>query len=453
MGKLFVICTMIVLPIAGCAKEERKSTPPASAMPDVVAKTAVLANIANTEQPSAVDSASGDKPMFQVVFSARGDAVAYVTKVADRFRVVYNGKVGRPIESLDVILLSPDGRRIAYSGVPDGKWRMVVDDTVGVPSDAVGAPVFSPDSRHIAYAARSGERWRMVVDGLTSAECKGYSGRPVFSADSRKIAYVEKMDDKGATRLVISDLAFKSQQINDASGAQLLANEAKTSLAAVRNDKGKQRVIQLGFDKPGAINEGPRYDAISNLAFGDDSVSVAYVAERDGNRFLVLNGKEAPLPDGNVSAPPVVRPDGKDAGVIMESGGRFFLYQAFSHDSVKENGNGYEEAVNLAYSRDGRQHAFVARKGNGWFVVVNGKEGEALDRAVTPKFSPDGKYLVYRARKDGKRFVVVADTSGTTIRHHPSYEQVFDVQFTTDGKSLAYGVKDGQKLIWKVEVL
>ena len=66
-------------------------------------------------------------------------------------------------------------------------------------------------------------------------------------------------------------------------------------------------------------------------------------------------------------------------------------------------------------------------------------------------FSPDGKFIVYRARKAGKRFVVVADTNGKTIRRHPSYEQVFQPVFTDDGKSVAYGVKDGNELWWKVE--
>jgi WD40 repeat protein len=86
-------------------------------------------------------------------------------------------------------------------------------------------------------------------------------------------------------------------------------------------------------------------------------------------------------------------------------------------------------------------------------VVVNGVEGAAFDRVISPKFSPNGKYLVYRARKDGKRFVVVAKKGGKIIRQHPAYEQVFDVEFTADGKSVAYGVKDGQKLVWQVESL
>ena len=113
----------------------------------------------------------------------------------------------------------------------------------------------------------------------------------------------------------------------------------------------------------------------------------------------------------------------------------------------------YDEAVNLVYSKDARFYAYAARKGRNWFVVVNGKEGPAFDRVVTPLFSPDSKYLVYRARKNGKRFVVIADISGKTIQLHPAYEQVHQTVFTPDGKPVAYGVKDGRRLIWKVEKL
>jgi hypothetical protein len=48
--------------------------------------------------------------------------------------------------------------------------------------------------------------------------------------------------------------------------------------------------------------------------------------------------------------------------------------------------------------------------------------------------------------------LVVADTTtGKTIKQHPAYEQVFQPVFTADGKSVVYGVKDGNKLIRKVE--
>jgi len=60
---------------------------------------------------------------------------------------------------------------------------------------------------------------------------------------------------------------------------------------------------------------------------------------------------------------------------------------------------------------------------------------------------------VYRARQDNKRFVVVADTNGTILKRHQGYDQVFETVFTADGKSVAYGVKDGNQIVWKVEKL
>jgi hypothetical protein len=49
--------------------------------------------------------------------------------------------------------------------------------------------------------------------------------------------------------------------------------------------------------------------------------------------------------------------------------------------------------------------------------------------------------------------VVVAGLDGKTIRQLAVHEQVFPVLFTADGRSVAYGVKDGRQLSWKVEAL
>ena len=116
-------------------------------------------------------------------------------------------------------------------------------------------------------------------------------------------------------------------------------------------------------------------------------------------------------------------------------------------------GKSYDDAAGVIVSSDGGTSAFIACRGEKCFVVANDSEGPLFDRVVSPKFSPDGKFLVYRVRKDGKRFVVVADSSGKVLQQHPAYEMVFDVSFTADGKSVAYGVKNGQQLLWKVEKL
>ena len=443
------LCATLLLSMSGCEKERQKAeVSPLSAEYAVSAATTLLATIQDQEKSKAVASSPVNNPSLAVVFSEQGKGVAYVLQSAGKSHIVHNGKAGRPVTGIDQIALSPDGRRIAYSAQIDGKWRMVIDDKTGMDSDEVGEPVFSPDSRHIAYEARTGDKWHIVLDDRMNAIGMSHNIRPIFSADSNKIAYVEKINDKGALRLIVSELTFKTRKIIEFSGDQLLANKERTRLAAVKQNNKRQRVIQFSFDRPDDAAEGPLYDAINNIAFGANGGALSYVGVKAGKRYLVLNDKEEALPEGELPFLPVVRPDQKGAGIIMINAGRYFLHQGFYRDnSAKKH---YEEAADLVYSKDGR-YAFAAREGNNWFIVVNGKEGPVFDRVVTPVFSPDGKLLIYRARKDGKRFVVVADAYGKTIRQHPSYEQVFPVVFTAEGKSVAYGVKDGNKLIWKVE--
>ena len=47
-------------------------------------------------------------------------------------------------------------------------------------------------------------------------------------------------------------------------------------------------------------------------------------------------------------------------------------------------------------------------------------------------------------RVNGKRFVVIADAQGRTIREHPQYESVWDVNFAPDGKLAGYGGEDSR---------
>ncbi len=313
-----VICALIFLSVLGCEKERPKTQmPPSLAGDEVLAVTTLLSTIEAREKPEGFDPSSGNNSPLVVVFNDRGRGVAYVARKEGTLHIVHNGKAGRLVAAVDQLSISPDGKRIAYSSQIEGKWRMVLDDKVGVLSDEVNDPVFSPDSRHVAYQARIAEKWHMVVDDTMSPGCLSYLGNPQFSADSTKIVYVEKNDDKGQMQLIVSDLAFKTQSKKKFTGGQLIANADKTRIAAVKITGKKQSVIEFSFDRPDAVKEPLYYEAVSRLVFGSDGVSLAYVAERGGTRLLVLNGKEERLIDGDLTSPPVVRPDNKGVGALM----------------------------------------------------------------------------------------------------------------------------------------
>ncbi|MBI5740786.1 MAG: hypothetical protein HZA16_08690 [Nitrospirae bacterium] len=455
------VCIVILLTAAACSRNEQEpKTKLSSTGNEVVGETALLSTIATDENPSrpnaflghsAETSVQGRPEYFHIVFNEKGRGVAYIAERSGKSYVSFNGRPGKSYQGIGAMSVSPDGMRIAYGAQAGEKWRMVVDGSEGTFFDEVGEPLFSDDSRHIAYQARSGDKWRMVLDGKMSAECASFYGRPYFSNDSNEILYVENTEEGGKVRLIVSDLLFKDQQVKTLRAGLVAVNRDKSRIAVSFERNGKQGVMEFSFAETEKVKEGRQYDAVLDLAFASDGVSTVYIALGGGKRLIVINDREEPLPDGETTGQPVVSRDNNTAGIIMSSGDGFFLHEAFVKDGAKKKK--YEEAADLVYGRDGGMHAYTARRGDKWFVVVNGKEGPEFDRVVTPALSTDGKYLVYRARKDGGRFVVVADPDGRTLNRHPAYEQVFQPVFTADGKSIAYGVKDGNKLIWKVEKL
>lgn len=444
----------VVLLQAGCStKETEKHKAPHIA--SVLATTTLLATVAEDDKPQSLAPPSGlgihpsPATMFQFIFSEQGGGVAYVVQRNGKSHVVHNGMSGKEYKTVGDVSLSPDGKRIAYGALVDGKWRMVVDGKEGVPFNTVRLPQFSPDGLHVAYQAMSEDKWYVVMDTKSNSGTDKRYLRHEFSGDSSRIAYIDDVDDSNRGRLVVCDLSFNNQVVVANSVSSMLTNADKSRIAAVVASNNSQMVIYFSFDRPESSRKGAVYDTVQNISFGPDGRSLAYNATRAGKPLMVFNGRELSLPDGVMAGVPVIHPDKKSVGSLMFSNGAAFMQEM--PNGKKEVA--FESADSLVYSADGRSHAYTAQKGDSWLVVVNGNEGPAFDRVVTPKFSPDSKFLVYRARKSGRRFVVAADTNGNTIKTFPEYEQVFDVQFTSDGKSVAYGVKDGQQLIWKVDAL
>jgi hypothetical protein len=450
---------LVSLSVACSRDADKPRAPQVSASAPSVAPTVlgttVLATIPDDAAPPSIPlPARGPHPVapsgqLEFIFGEQGGGVAFVSERDGKLQVIHNGRAGKWYEVVADVILSADGKRCAYGALADGKWRIVVDGVEGPGFNRVELPVFSPDGAHVLYQAMAGERRHLVLDGKVNAGTRTRYARTYgFNADSSRIAFVDDVDDRDEGRLVVSDLAFKTQAVVDPAVREVIWNPDKSRLAAVAASGEGRRVVVADMEKPDGVTRGQSDDSVDGLAFGPDGLSVAYVTQRSGARFLVLNGREEPLP-ADLAGPLVIRPGGRAVGALVVSGGATAFRQFFADGAKPEAG--YEEAEGLTYSGDGRLHAYAARRGTKWSVVVNGKEGPPFDRVVTPQFSADGRIVAYRARKDGRRFVVVADLDARTVRQHPPFEQVFPVRFTDEGRSLAYGVKDGRQLAWKVE--
>ena len=450
------------LALSGCRcgkPEPVRGAPPPVAAAAVADKPAVLATLPGEEAARADSSPTGPgphvakaAPEFEFHFSELGGGVAWAAEKGSGFQVVHNGKAGKVHAAVGSIALSPDGRRCAHAAQVGETWRMVVDGTEGQGFAEVQSPVFSPDGAHLAYQAKVGERWHLVVDGTMNEGTRTRFLGQEFSGDSARIAFIDEADDQGFGRLVVSDLAFKAPVIVDGKSSELVVNAGRTrgAVASASGGAGQAQLVSFTFERPAEPVRGPKFEALSQLAFGPDGRSIAYLGERAGQSFMVLDGKEEVLPPGQYFGPLAIRPDGNAVGIFLLEGEAVRLHQSFLPGGAGQVAPGGGDG--LTYSSGGASAYATSRAGK-HFVVVEGREGPTFDRVVSPRFTPDGRLVVYRARQDGKRFVVVADLAGKTIRQHPSYEQVFPVQFTADGRAVAYGVKDGLRLRWVVEPL
>jgi len=445
---------------AGCKAQapDPARTPRPAAMA-VSAEPEVLAELEEDDPAPASRGAAGShaaapaRPGPEFTFAELGGGVTWTVERGGTFRVFYNGRPGPAYAEVKEVALSRDGRRHAYPARVGDRWRMVVDGKQQAAFEDIEWPRFSPDGAHLLYQAKQGPTWRLVVDGIVGGENPMEFPKHDFGGGSTRVVFIDRLDGQGYGRLVSSSLDFKDQVVVDPRVAGATLSADRTRLAAVVASEGRQRILTVEFDRLDQARRGKAYDEILAPEFARDGVSLAYFATRAGQRLLVVNGQEVPLaPSEDVVGASAVTPGGKGFGALVKTDGSAVTLRQYFVEGGRAEAS-YDEAEGLSYGQGGQLHWYAARKGERWFVVVNGKEGPAFDRVVSPTLSPDGKHLVYRARALGRRFVVVADTQGKTIREHPACEQVHAVQFTPDGRSVAYAVKDGRRLAWKVEPL
>lgn len=461
---LFIINAII----SGCSRENNNKTSATSTI------SGQKLNEGNSKSPAAIGvvdvstvlATVENLPVLQlenqshatqnfIAFSVLGRGAAYISEQSGRQRVVHNGKPGNLYSVIEHLTVSPDGQRVSYRCALSNKQQIVSDGKALFAYDNVRSLLYSPDSRHFSYLADIGGQLRIVLDEKIIDE-NSVVGHASFTNDSAKYIYTVSGKEAQLGKLVILDLKSGNKISKDCLGASIAVNRDTERIAAPVKDGDKQLVIDFLISSPNDIHKSELYDSVSDIAIGSDGKTVAFIGDKHNHRYLVLNGKEEILPDElAVTASPVIRPDLKGAAVILSTKERFnrqfILHQAFIKDSQQHIR--YEKMQDLVYSKFDNTSAFVAKKGEKYLVVVNGKEGPEFDMVVSPMFSPDGRKLVYRARNGNVRFAVVADVAGKEHRRSPEFEYVFPTVFTADGAYVAYGVKTGNQIIWNVDKL
>jgi subtilisin family serine protease len=383
----------------------------------------------------------------ETAFSADGRSVATAAKTAGKVAVAHNAKILGPYDSVRGLQFIEGGSELAFIAKKGDKEVVFANGVEGEPFDAVSALQYVANSP-VVYTGQLAEKMQVVFGKKRSAPFDTAATTPIISFDGKQLAYVEYQAAarKNSLRACTSDLSgCRSGRQYDAI-SEFRSDATRSRFAFIAARKGKKTVVVVDFRQPD-LNEKEVgwYDDVHSFNMSANGDHLAFLASRGDASLLVKDGMEIPITRFDTSFE-----------LNVAAGGEV-IYGAMTGNKVrcfvdgKQVGKQYDSVDAPILSADGNHSLFATNEGNKYFIVVDGVAGPGFDMVVTPRFSPDGSRIVYRVRHKGERFVVVADLHGRTMREHPHYEAVWEVNFAPDGKTVGYGVKSGRQYRWHVE--
>lgn len=414
--------------------------------PQLIKQNTILNPIAYNYQITRLASVSADilsASTSFIRFSPDGRQVAYLSGNAGEQYVVLNGVQQPTYVKVDNLTFSPDGKRFFYKAYKKGGTSLltslVVDGVEGAWYDEILYPAFSPDSKRFLYVANSYssrenpiiKQW-VVIDGI---EGKKYDtlGIPIFSPDSKHVVYTadtaviedEKvkytystiLSNKILTNSDGSKYAYNgfTQQgdIFQAVNGSIIATYkpiyefAHTNFIFSPDSQKYAYIIDYADDTGDAVvigkSQGKEYKVVSTPVFSPDSQHIYYLAKQGITNYLVKDGVELGVINGDFESALLISPDGSTVAFEMTRNGNHIL---------QVNNTEYPNIVPfsqlITFSPIGNDVGYVAVEQNKFAVMVNGKKiGKDYDHIYSLSFSPDGSKVMYGAALDGSLWWIV----------------------------------------------
>lgn len=266
----------------------------------------------------------------------------------------------------------------------------------------IAALKVSPDGKRVAYGTVQDKKWFVVLDGIESGPYDEI-GPPVFSPNSKHVAFEAR---KGDNWNIVVD------------------NTISTSAPSY-------------FDKPLFSADSSKLMIIENTA------------EDQRKRYVVSSLKLDSLTDLSANAQPcVVCENKRRIAVVGEEQGKNFVTE-FSLEAPAERTKGplYDSIRHLSLSADGSAVAYIAKRGNESFIVLNDKEERLPDGEIPwpPVIRPGNKGVgVIIAGKEG---AYLHQAFSTDKIKHKRYKECADLVYSNDGLQEAHGAIKDEKFM------
>jgi hypothetical protein len=158
------------------------------------------------------------------------------------------------------------------------------------------------------------------------------------------------------------------------------------------------------------------------------------VLEASGAQRVRVDGHDAAAFDAVATQSVTFSDDGKHLAYAAQRGNRWFVV----HDG--RVGDAWDAIGEIVLATNGRV-AYSAERRGGWSAVIDEKPGPTFESllAHTLRFSADAQHLAYAASERGVVRVVVDD------HVDPEFDGVGQLQLSDDGKHVAYEARRGSR--------
>jgi len=329
----------------------------------------------------------------------------------------------------------------------------------------------SDDGLHYAAVMPSGSRQVVSHDGKPGPQFDeiGSWGGPaiVLPKNGAHVAYIAR---RGSQRFIVVDGKEIPVELSGGQNMHYLRAEVRDQIKFSPDGKhffyapNSTDFVHLVLEG----NENPDFESIESPVFSEEGGHYAYVATKDGQKVLVVDGKvETPLDqeifrlqfsrDGKHHA--YGRRSGEKAVVVLDGKPqqeyRDIAWETIylsptgrlCYQATKDEGDAGSKSVvivdgkesptseiseKLLFSPDGKHFAYITTSSDGTSVVLDGKVGRPYDTVRNLQFSPDGSRVAYTARTPSGEFAVVDEEESE------AFHSVSNISFSENGKRFAY---------------
>lgn len=355
-----------------------------------------------------------------VIYAPNGVDYAYIIEENGTYRLLTADAESDAYSHIHTVQYENDGKTISFVWVKNGYDAFVRDFEERERYKHILSVLYRPKSSEYSIISADEDGYSLTTNGDLIAQYD-LIYNPLFSPDGKDFSYLAK---DGDITLFVKN------------GTEQRIKNTTVSFVYHPIDSSISSILKVwdGYKYIYGQKESPSYEKIDGFRFSLDGKNYAFIGKRNYGYSFVKNGVESgvyskvyndfqlsPNTDGYIfkaiqSQAMVVVVDGRTSKKYRDipyfsyspSGyGHIYVWQDLydgRYEVIKDGAiiGVYDRVFQLKYSPDGTSYAFVARRNNRHFIVLDGVEYEDTHYGIyNLSFSTNSQILSYVTVDDG----------------------------------------------------